>query len=500
MPQVSNLSFDVRFSAHNPNVLSLTDTTLSLPTGYVGVFKVTQPDGYVRSGDINNPDVTTIVRSCVVSILPDSSGKIQQGQYSIELTASAPGYFSTTFIRTFTLSYTPAVLDLRNDFDLFTPSLAYTDISNYSVSGYNVTGGPTREWTSTSPTTGTIISSNSSVDIKYNNKYYSENYNILFEVSMLYVHQTYPWLTVGHNQSKTVLITACIPKSIEELTQAIEALRVESSAACGGDWQKFEKANSLYAHLLNMLRLVLFEGGQQDGFFDVYQQLLSYLYNGQTSCSSIGQEIPPYDFSDYEHSFFDGQASFCTLVGNGVDTVFRVEHDLGANCIVVQVFEVATGKLVFCDIAISTIDSIDITFFEPPTQSQYRVVVVTGATGLKGETGDQGATGPGVPIGGTVGQYLQKNSLADYDTRWANSIVNSIKKRFIVGDAGYPAAGATTWTDPNFSGSTLWLYRNKILQDWVDPGDGDSYYTLTGSTITFYPALGASEKINLLIF
>ena len=75
-----------------------------------------------------------------------------------------------------------------------------------------------------------------------------------------------------------------------------------------------------------------------------------------------------------------------------------------------------------------------------------------------------------------------------------------IRKRFIVGDVGYPADGATTWTDSDFNGSTLWLYRNKILQDWVDPGDGDSYYTLTGSTITFNPALSASEKINLLIF
>jgi hypothetical protein len=75
-----------------------------------------------------------------------------------------------------------------------------------------------------------------------------------------------------------------------------------------------------------------------------------------------------------------------------------------------------------------------------------------------------------------------------------------IRKRFIVGDVGYPADGATTWTDPDFNGSTLWLYRNKILQDWVDPADGDSYYTLAGNTITFFPALSSLEKINLLIF
>ncbi len=75
-----------------------------------------------------------------------------------------------------------------------------------------------------------------------------------------------------------------------------------------------------------------------------------------------------------------------------------------------------------------------------------------------------------------------------------------LRKRFIVGNVGFPSDGSTTWTDPDFNGSTLWLYRNKMLQDWVDPADGDSYYTLAGSTITFFPALSSLEKINLLIF
>ena len=72
--------------------------------------------------------------------------------------------------------------------------------------------------------------------------------------------------------------------------------------------------------------------------------------------------------------------------------------------------------------------------------------------------------------------------------------------RFIVGDPGFPEDGDTTWTDADFDGATLWLYRNKILQDWADPGDGDSYYTLFTDTNTFSPALTTGEKINLLLF
>ena len=414
MPQISNLSFNVSFEPHNPNRVGLTNTTPSLPAGFVGIFKVTQPDGYVRNGDINTPDVTNVVSSCVVTLVPDSAGQLQQGQYIIEFIGNAPGYLSTSFIRTFTLQYTAATISLRNDFDIFTPQLAYTDISNYSVSGWTISSGPTRKWDATSPTTGTISGTNSSIDIRYNNQYYAENYTIQFEVNVAYASQAYPWLTITHTRTQTTSVTACIPKSLEDLTQAVEALREESNASCGGDWAKFEKANALYAHLLNMLRLVLIAGQYQDGFFDVYQQLLTYIQNGSVACTTIGQVIPPYDFSDYESSIYDGQSSYCQLVGDGVNTTYRVNHQLGDTCVVVQVYEVATGKQVFCDLAVSTINSIDITFYEPPTLNQYRVVAVAGAIGLRGQ---------GFQPGGLTGQILRKKTNADFDTEWADVTV-----------------------------------------------------------------------------
>lgn len=40
-------------------------------------------------------------------------------------------------------------------------------------------------------------------------------------------------------------------------------------------------------------------------------------------------------------------------------------------------------------------------------------------TNIKGAKGDTGATGQGVPAGGTTGQVLQKKSGTDYDTEWA---------------------------------------------------------------------------------
>jgi hypothetical protein len=77
--------------------------------------------------------------------------------------------------------------------------------------------------------------------------------------------------------------------------------------------------------------------------------------------------------------------------------------------------------------------------------------------------------------------------------------IGTEKKRFYVGDAGYPGNGATTWTDTDFDGNTVWLYRNGLLSDWVNPNDGSAYHTQSGSTITFVPALATGEKIQALV-
>lgn len=45
---------------------------------------------------------------------------------------------------------------------------------------------------------------------------------------------------------------------------------------------------------------------------------------------------------------------------------------------------------------------------------------VPGEQGPQGETGPQGPAGRGIPIGGTAGQVLTKNSDSDFDTIWKN--------------------------------------------------------------------------------
>src|SRR5699024_3125298 len=51
---------------------------------------------------------------------------------------------------------------------------------------------------------------------------------------------------------------------------------------------------------------------------------------------------------------------------------------------------------------------------------EYEYVDLEGPQGAKGDKGNPGADGQGVPTGGTQGQILVKSSETDYDTEWAD--------------------------------------------------------------------------------
>jgi hypothetical protein len=101
-------------------------------------------------------------------------------------------------------------------------------------------------------------------------------------------------------------------------------------------------------------------------------------------------------------------------------------------------------------------------------------------------------------VGDPLTGYSYKANISDI-IAFISANIGTVKKRFIVGDVGYPGDGDTTWTDADFEDATVWLYRNSILSDWADPGDGSSYHTQSGDTITFSTALALGEKIQALV-
>lgn len=410
MPSISNVSFNVRFDLTGAPKIVLTDTTSSAPTGMVGFFTITQPDGYTRTGSVDSPDINA-GGVFEYALTPDSIGGPQCGNYTIKFTAAAPGYFSTDFTRTFAFSYSPVSLVLTKNFDIFTPSLSYSDGTNYAVSGYS-TGAVTRSWLSTSTPTGNLTSSGITINLAYNGQYYDASYTTTLTSSLTYQNTSYAWLSVSESLTKTEVASACTPKPLDELVQMLESFR-NGDIDCSGETPDFDRAQILYTHLIDMLRLLLAGGIGQPGVLKVYEDFL-FLVRGNQSipCTHTNQPIPAYDFSDYEVSPFTADASYCTTFGDGVNLSYLINHKLNDTCVLAQVYEVATGQQVFADLVVVDPDNIYVTLLSVPTTNQYRIVVHVGLKGL------QGPAGPGVAEGGTTGQYLAKKSNANYDTEW----------------------------------------------------------------------------------
>lgn len=91
--------------------------------------------------------------------------------------------------------------------------------------------------------------------------------------------------------------------------------------------------------------------------------------------------------------------------------------------------------------------------------------------------------------------YAYKATVSDLVT----SAATAVQVNFIPGDVGFPSIGGTTYTNALFSGADIMLvFRNGFPQFNRDPGDGDTYFTFTGTTVTFSAALGAGEKIIII--
>lgn len=290
MPTISNVSFNVRFNLTGAPMLVLTDTTSLPPTGLVGIFEITQPDGYTRTGNIDSPDISSAGGNFNYTLSLDNFGNLQCGSYIIKYTAAAPGYLSTDFIRSFTFTYVPVNLTLTQQFDIFTPSLKYFDNTSYQVGGF--TNGPiTRSWTATSIPTGTLTGSSQSFDFMYNESYYDATYTVTLSSSLLYTNETYSWLTVQETISKTVLADACTPKTLDDLIGMIEDLR---DSNCYGEMPEFEKAQSLLSHMIDMISVQLTTGEYSDDVYDVYNKLVG-IFN--VTCTHTNQPIPTYPLS-----------------------------------------------------------------------------------------------------------------------------------------------------------------------------------------------------------
>ena len=111
----------------------------------------------------------------------------------------------------------------------------------------------------------------------------------------------------------------------------------------------------------------------------------------------------------------------------------------------------------------------------------------TGDTGPQGLQGEQGPPGEGVPVGGTTGQLLSKQSDTDFDSQWVDPPAGGSGGALVKIDTGViPSAGTFVVplsTDPK--------YKHQIVKVL---GTGGS--TFTDAYLKFRDANGTIEENN----
>lgn len=296
-------SFTVKFDLTGTPKIVLTDNsgwTVGEKPDVTGYFEITLPDGIKRSLDLSTADVSysgSDLTPFEYNLRLDSAGLPQRGTYIIRYVTDHPSYTPGEFIRTFEWNYSSAELDLEEDFDVFTPSLFYRDLTNYTKSGYTTTT-LTRAWEAVIGTVGTVTGSSANFDLAYGGDYYDAEYDISLQVDILYTHTTNSWLTVLDRITEEIDTTADTPPTVNDILQCIKDLKDLLDAAAGNCTvtdsleAKYQKAMTRYDNLIHNLRL-----GDTEGAEDLLEEIINL-----TSCThsvNRNQIINPYDLSAY---------------------------------------------------------------------------------------------------------------------------------------------------------------------------------------------------------
>jgi hypothetical protein len=137
--------------------------------------------------------------------------------------------------------------------------------------------------------------------------------------------------------------------------------------------------------------------------------------------------------------------------------------------------------------------------FDLSANRSWSVGTVTSITFSSPLTGGTitGSGTVGIPqASGAQDGYLSSADWTTFNNK--QGAVTSVQVYFIPGEVGFPSVGATTYTNAGFLGANVMqVFRNGLLQFNRDPGDGDTYFTFAGTTITFSAPLGDGEKIMI---
>lgn len=296
-----------------------------------GYFVITQPDGITITGNFLSPDIYWngfLLVNANKELRLRATGGFQQGTYTIVYHVVAPGYDETILTKTFDLSYTTPTINVTQDFDVFTPSLSLTDMTDYTLGNATLIN-VTRSWQGTiisvEGTNQDISSNQPSFDLSYLGSYYDSRYDISLTVTIEYTFVTPDdWVSVSDTVEFEHTYYAFIPTSIIGLLEMLTAYKATVDAGhcicgtacvdnCSGLKATYTLAVSIYSHIVERGRV-----GEIVGLDAYVLQLQKLLSNCVTPAyTNTNEAIPAYDWGNTTAGTF---AIFKQMVvGSGIN-------------------------------------------------------------------------------------------------------------------------------------------------------------------------------------
>ena len=499
MPTISVITFDVQLQ-RNGNSLTVVVHDLSLyPDGAKGIYTITEPDGYVRQGDWNSPDVlstldgTTDLYSSIDNLRLSSTNEIQCGTYTFNLQIKTTDNVITSFTRTAVVSFKRPKHSLREEFDVFTPELKYYDDTNYQASNFNLTFTQRGWYVTSSAFSGGIDSSDTSVDIVSSGDYYDATYSISFDTSLEYQHQVYAWLSVTDTVSTSLTTYAETPPTLTEIVQQISALRTlqESLQNSCRPYERvkadFEYAQDLFVHILDKIKW-----NDMPSIYVDLKELIYVLHNNHIpTYTALNVPIDPY--------VFDGGAG--SIWGTIVGTI-TLQTDL-VNYITTRINASLNGYNLdsLNDVTITTPANNNILIYDSTT-SLWKNVAISSVISTAGTLNYLQKAGTGGVFADSRifdnGSNFGFNTSSP-DSAYGSTFANNVKilhgtyltpGLYVTGSTiGWLFVKLENTSDQNNAGTAIWMYNDKGL--------GGQMF-LTSSNFTNLPSYWGLDALGSL--
>lgn len=294
--------------------LVLTDTgtyPVGVDADLTGYFTITQPDGSVYAGSFSNPDVEYVSGALTEkehTLALASDGRTQLGTYTVLYSISHPDYTVTTLSRTFVFNYEYPALTLTKGFDVYLPSLIYSDDTVYTQGGYTVSS-LTRSW-SADMSEGTLTSNTQEFDLVSGGYYYDSEYAIEFESNVTYTHNTYTYLRVLDSLSDSIETSADTPPTLEVMYDYLADLKDTLDSYINND-RLYNDYKRRYEYAASILQTIKNSGcaGDTARLQPYLEEFILLTHNYVTPAyTNTGNIIEPYDFQcDASTSGSDGE-------------------------------------------------------------------------------------------------------------------------------------------------------------------------------------------------